>query len=69
MKALRALVVAALFVVPRPAQAMDGCITVYNNALIECDRYFCGNGVFTCAGCKTEAWADYYGCVYYAMTT
>ena len=68
MKVLRALVIAALVLVPRTASALDGCITVYNNALRECDMYFCGNGIFTCAACKTEAWGDYYGCVYYAMT-
>ena len=53
MKVLRALVIAALVLLPRTASALDGCITVYNNSLRECDMYFCGNGVFTCAACKT----------------
>jgi hypothetical protein len=48
---------------------MDGCVTVYNQALLTCDRAYCPAGPIICAGCKVDAWTEYYGCVYYAMTT
>jgi hypothetical protein len=40
-----------------------GCLNMYNNALITCDKAYCSNGTLTCMGCYADALADYYGCI------
>lgn len=60
-KIVRVLLVAVLCLAPVTLTAQ--CLSQYNAALIECDRYFCPQGVFTCMGCKADANADYWDCV------
>jgi hypothetical protein len=70
MKRLKALAIAILLVASiTPAYAIDGCVTVYNSALMRCDRAYCPAGPIICAGCKADAVGEYWSCVYYAMTT
>lgn len=61
MKRARILVVSLLLAAA--TQLSAGCLNLYNNALNDCDAYYCPNGFFTCSGCYGDALADYYGCV------
>jgi hypothetical protein len=62
MRVIRRLLLAGLLVLSA-APTFAGCLNMYNNALRDCDAYYCPNGVFTCAGCYADALGDYYGCV------
>lgn len=38
-----------------------GCLSDYNHALYWCDSHV--DGGFTLAGCRADAWVDYYACI------
>jgi hypothetical protein len=61
MKYTRALLI-VLFLAAA-SQLSAGCLSVYNNSLLDCDAYYCPNGFFTCTGCYGDALAGYYSCI------
>ena len=60
MRKLKSLVLAALLATGTTT-AYAGCLSDYNHTLIECNNHL--NSSFMLAGCRADAWVDYYACI------
>lgn len=60
MRTLKSLIL-AIAIVAGTTTAYAGCLSDYNHTLIECNSHL--DSSFMLAGCRADAWVDYYACI------